>query len=410
MKVEAVPPLHLTYCTNIHPGESWPEVLANVRTHVTAVKARVCPDRPFGVGLRLGAAAAEALAAPDELGRFRGELAARGLYVFTVNGFPYGPFHGAPVKEAVYRPDWLEEARLAYTDRLAEILAALLPDADDPALGPLEGSVSTVPGCFQARGARAAVAEACAERLRRQALSLHRLRQTSGRTISLALEPEPACLLETTADAVAFFGEHLFSRQAIAAFGRLAGLAAGAAEDALRRHLGVCLDACHAAVEMEDPAEALASLSAAGIRLGKVQVSAGLRIDPRRPGALAALAPFAEGVYLHQTVIRHAGGRLERIVDLPQALAAERRDLGDEWRVHFHVPIFRASLPPFESTQPFTEELLRLVARSGASAHLEVETYTWDVLPDAHRGEPVVDAVARELTWARERLAEAPPP
>jgi sugar phosphate isomerase/epimerase len=395
MIVDGPSPLHLTYCTNIHPGESWDEVFANVSTHVLAVKAEVSPERPFGVGLRLSAAAARRLAEPAVLESFRDFLRAHELYVFTINGFPYGAFHGTAVKEKVYRPDWLEDERVAYSDQLAGILAALLPAG-------MEGTVSTVPGCFVERSDGAA-GEQMAANLRRHALGLWRLRERTGRTIGLALEPEPHCVLETTADAVAFFQRHLFSRASVAAFAQASGLEAGPAEEALRRHLGVCLDACHAAVEFEEPARALRGLERAGIRLLKVQVSAGLVVRPDLD-SLMALARFAEGVYLHQVVVR-TGTTFRRHVDLPVALGqAGAGQLGDEWRVHFHVPLFLERLGPFQNTQAFLNQLLPQLARTGATAHLEVETYTWDVLPEEHRREPVDQAIARELRWTLARL------
>ncbi len=397
---------HLTYCTNIHPGETWAEVRRNVDEHVTAVKALVAPTQRFGVGLRLSAAAAESLDQPATLAGFRGALQAAGLYVFTINGFPFGTFHGIPVKEQVYRPDWLEDERVAYTDRLAHILAALLPEGEG-----LEGSISTVPGCFRPRGAGPRAPAEIAGRLLRSALTLWRLREAGRPTIALALEPEPECLLETTRDAIRFFESHLFSRAAVEAFSRESGLGAAASEEALRRHLGVCLDACHAAVEFEDPIEAVDSLERAGIRIAKLQVSAGLKISRPDARALASLARFAEGVYLHQVVIRR-GSDLERVLDLPMALAAASRgdqEVGDEWRVHFHVPLFRDRLGPFENTQEFLVRLLQRHRDRPFTQHVEVETYTWDVLPEEYRSEPVVGAIARELSWTSAHLSEEAP-
>jgi sugar phosphate isomerase/epimerase len=397
---------HLTYCTNIHPGETWAEVRANLERHVVRVKASVSPARPFGVGLRLSAVAAAALGEPAELDAFRAFLRDTGLYVFTINGFPYGPFHGTRVKEEVYLPDWLDEARLHYSDRLAELLAALLPD--DPGL---EGTVSTVPGAYGARVRGAAEADRMAELMVRHAAGLHRLRERTGRAVSLALEPEPCCHMETVEDTVRFFEAHLFAAPAVTAFGRLTGLGRGESEAALRRHLGVCFDACHMAVEFEDAAAGLAALGAAGIRVGKVQVSAGLRVrmDPSDRTLVDALRPFAEGVYLHQVVERR-DGRLTRYLDLPEALEAIARDRGGprEWRIHFHVPLFRGELGPFASTQDYLRGVLALLRREAISPHLEVETYTWDVLPEAYRREDIAAAVARELRWVLDQLGVRP--
>jgi hypothetical protein len=336
---------HLGYCTNIHPGESWADVQANLDRYVLAVKRRVCPDEPFGIGLRLSARAARELA--PEVGRLRDWLDAHGLYVFTINGFPYGEFHGTRVKEAVYLPDWLDARRVDYTCLLAEILTRLLPDG-------VSGSISTVPGCFRARG----IDE------QRIADNMRRCTDRLG-GIALALEPEPACLLETTREAVDFIDRH-----------RLAA--------------SLCIDACHAAVEFED----VAALP----RAAKVQLSCGLRVSRVDPAARAELARFGDDVYLHQVVARAEDGSLARYVDLPEALASGP---AEEWRVHVHVPIFRESLGSFHSTQPF---LADVIARRLAP-HLEVETYTWHVLPPEYRAEPIEDAIARELAWVKERLA-----
>jgi sugar phosphate isomerase/epimerase len=393
---------HLTYCTNIHPGESWAEVRANLERHVTRVKAAVAPARPFGVGLRLSAQAAAALARPAALDAFRAFLDDQGLYVFTINGFPYGPFHGTRVKDEVYLPDWLDDERLAYSDRLAELLAALLPEDAG-----LEGTVSTVPGAFKGRVGGPADEARMADLMIRHAAGLHRLRERTGRTVSLALEPEPCCHLETLDETVRFFEGRLFAAPAVAAFGRLAGLAGGEREAALRRHLGVCFDACHMAVEFEDAGAGLRALARAGIRVGKIQVSAGLRVgmDPADRALVDALRPFAEGVYLHQVVERR-DGRLTRYLDLPDALEAAARDGrgSREWRIHFHVPLFREELGPFASTQDYLRGVLALLRLEAHSPHLEVETYTWDVLPEEYRREDIAAAVARELRWVLDQL------
>jgi len=394
---------HLTYCTNIHPGETWAEVRANLSEHVVAVKNRIAPDVPFGVGLRLSGRAAAELDTPAAFEELAAFLESESLYVFTINGFPHGSFHGTRVKEDVYRPDWLEPERLDYTNRLASLLARLLPDEDG-----LVGSVSSVPVAFRPRiGDETAAATAAALVLEHTAF-LHRLRESSGKTVTLALEPEPCCHMETTAEAVAFFETHLFCDAAITRFAELTGLGKRVAEDAVRRHVGVCLDTCHAAVEFEDADESLARLDAAGVQVGKMQLSCGLVARPETTAAREELRAFADDVYLHQ-VVADDGNALTRYVDLPEALAAleagSRAAIDAEWRIHFHVPLFRRRLGSFANTQPFLERILHAFSARPFTTHLEVETYTWDVLPAEYRDEPVVDAIARELRWVLERLA-----
>jgi len=391
---------HLTYCTNIHPGERWDEIRANLARYLPEVKRRVSPHAPFGVGLRLSAVAARALSEPGELAAFKMFLADHDLYVFTVNGFPYGPFHGTRVKDAVYLPDWRDPARLEYTNGLADVLAQLAPQGLDTT-----ATISTVPGAFKPAAASGEAIAAIVEHLLRHAAHLVALERTTGRRIMLALEPEPCCMLETVAETVAFFHEHLHAGAAAARLGLLAGLGESAALDALRRHLGVCLDLCHAAVEFEDPRACIARLEDAGIAIGKVQVTAGLRIPVVSAALVEALSRYDDQVYLHQVVERSELGTA-RYVDLAEAVAAGRwQRAASEWRVHFHVPVFLGALDPFESTQAFVREALTRHRQRPCTAQLEVETYTWGVLPAQHRTARVEEAIARELEWVRGELA-----
>jgi sugar phosphate isomerase/epimerase len=380
---------HLSYCSNIHPGESWAEVRDNLERYVPAVKAKLACDDAFGIGLRLSADAADTLVSSERaLADLEGFLADHDLYVFTLNGFPYGPFHGQPVKEKVYQPDWLDPERVRYSDTLAHVLAKLLPDGVD-------GSISTVPGAFRANATSADERALIADNITRHAHTLAKIFDDSGKKITLALEPEPRCMLETTAEAVAFFEEHL-------------------ADEGTRRHVGVCLDTCHAAVEFEQPKESIALLHGAGIEIAKIQLSAGLRITDVDESKLRALAAFDEPVYLHQVVERR-DGELLRYLDIADAVAAfhgpgnaQSVDSGPtapEWRVHFHVPIFLERLGHFEGTQAYVAELLEMAREQQLSPHLEVETYTWDVLPEEHRAGDVVSAIARELSWVMDRLS-----
>jgi sugar phosphate isomerase/epimerase len=398
---------HLTYCSNIHPGETWEEVQGNLAAYLPQVRRALGTPGPFGVGLRLSALAARQLEAPEALARFREFLAAGDHYVFTLNGFPYGVFHGAAVKESVYLPDWRDEERLDYTNRLARLLAALLPD--EPGL---EGSVSTVPGAFKGAARSPDDAGRMARLMLRHAAELVRLERRTGKTIALALEPEPCCQIETTAEAVAYFQEHLLAPAPLGEFAADAGLAPSQAEAAVRKHIGLCYDACHQAVEFEEPGASLAAIAAAGIKLCKFQISSALRLSFRRGDGrpLALLGPFVESTYLHQ-VVERSRGELTRFVDLPQALDEERRLAavrpGEplEWRVHFHVPIFLEEMRNFQTTQAHLAELLAALRRQPLCRHLEVETYTWDVLPPEYRTQPLPAAIARELAWARDRMA-----
>jgi sugar phosphate isomerase/epimerase len=390
--------VHLTYCSNIHPGESWAEVRANVERYFPAVRDRVAPESMFGIGLRLSARAARELGSGEALAEFREFLVRKKLYVFTINGFPYGTFHGTRVKEEVYLPDWRDEERLRYTDELADLLAQLLPDG-------VEGSISTVPGAFKPAMRGDADVGKIADNMLRHIAKLVEVKRRSGRHIALAIEPEPHCFLETVDESVLFFQRHLFSADAVRRLGELTGLDRQAAATALRDHIGLCLDLCHAAVEFEDPAGCIRDLQNAGIRVTKLQISAGLRLPELTREAVTALKQFDDPVYLHQVVEEGPNG-IRRYADLPEALAtATGKADGREWRVHCHVPIFMDDLGAFSSTRSFISEVLGIHRVRPISPHLEVETYTWNVLPEHLRAGGMEQAIARELNWVKATLA-----
>jgi len=403
MIIQPDPPLHLTYCLNVHPGESWEENLSAVRRYALAVRDRIAPHRPFGLGLRLSQKAAATLQRQENLAAFAELLGREDLYVFTINGFPYGTFHGQPVKQAVYRPDWRTDRRRDYTLALADILARLLPAG-------MTGSISTVPVAYRDEMTTDADMREAARRLASTAAGLAGIRHRTGRDIRLALEPEPDCFIECTDDAL-----HLLPLLAEMGVQHLAdrhGLSLAEGEEIWRRHIGICLDTAHAAVQFEDPAQAVEKLRRAGIRIGKVQLSAALDVKPT-PAALARLAAFAEPVYLHQVKARRPDGRIDSFPDLPAALDAARGlpRRWDRWRVHFHVPLFFAGGDELTSTAaeltgPFAEAL-----RRGPTEHLEIETYTFSVLPSDLQTPDLVEGIAREYEWVlRELFPRTPEP
>jgi hypothetical protein len=389
---------HLTYCSNIHAGESWASVRETLGDVLPALRGRLQWDGPFGVGLRLSAAAAQTLEDAAALEEFRAFLSAGDFYVFTINGFPYGTFHGTPVKETVYEPDWRTGARVDYTDRLARILATLAPASV------LVPSVSTVPGAFRLVVTSDADRRALAVGLLRHLATLVTLRARTGRTVSLAIEPEPACAWETTTEVVEAIVRWLCDEDCLRDVALTTGTPLSVQD--VRRHIGICLDACHLAVAHEDPEQAVAAIAAAGLRIAKVQVSSALHVErPSDPLAREALRRFADDVYLHQVV--EAGAAAHRaFVDLPEALASVDEGTAGHapWRIHFHVPIFLESLGHLRTTQSHLSATLEAVCRTHACDQFEVETYTWDVLPEEHRVVGLVPAIARELDWARRRL------
>lgn len=389
-------PRHLTYCLNVHPGETWAENLAAIRTHTLAIRNLVCPDRPFGLGLRLSNQAALTLDSPSQLDAFRRFLDTHHLYVFTINGFPFGRFHGTPVKDAVYAPDWRTTERLEYTLRLARILASLLPEG-------LDGSISTVPLTYKTWHTNPDDNIRFAFQLADTALALHHIHRSTGREIHLGIEPEPDCLLQTPDDVIRFFKESLFPIGA-PRLSSGAGCSRSEAELLLCRHIGVCLDACHMAVEFLSPSDGLLRLAEANIRISKLQLSAAIEANATPP-ALACLRNFCDPVYLHQTrILDTPVSQPRRYPDLELALNAESANDAAVWRTHFHIPLHSTGIHPLRSTVGVLDNTFWKAARQCHVSHYEIESYTFSVLPDPLRSEGIEQSVAREFLWTLPRL------
>jgi sugar phosphate isomerase/epimerase len=396
--------LHLTYCTNIHPGTGWDAVFENLKRFAPALKARFSAADPFGIGLRISAREARELLDGGRLDEFKEFLESSGLYVAIINGFPHGAFHGTVVKADVYAPDWREDSRVRYTTDLIEILRRLLPPG-------VEGGISTAPLSYKPWMSHADphAWDVITRNVVRIAEALVRVKEADGKVIHLDIEPEPDCSIESTDETIEFFTGRLLPAGAPQLASAL-GIDEDQARVHLLRHIQVCFDCCHFAVEYEDARAALDRLRARGIRIGRVQLSSALRVRfPSEPAACAAVAerlrPFADATYLHQVVQRSAGRlqELERYPDLGEALHRAPQACSTEWRIHFHVPLFTERYAELESTQRYVRDVLRAMLRTNDTQHLEIETYTWDVLPPALKRD-LLDSIAREYDWVLSNL------
>lgn len=392
---------HLAYSTLVHAGDTWKEMRESLETFAPQVKARVSPDAPYAVSLRISGASADTLSRDDEeRARLRRWLDEHGMYVYTVNAFPYGPFKGRSVMEEVYEPDWSTEDRVTYTCQVADILAEISP----PDVAP---SIQTAPLAFRPKVRTDADVGRLTENLLRVVVHLVNLERDTGRRVKLAVEPEPYCYLETTEETIRFFQEQVWSRQGLTTFCRLSGLPVSEAIGALRRHLGVVFDICHQSVEFEDITQSLHALVDAGVPIFKLQAAAALRVSEVTQETVEALEPFTDTIYLSQTTERR-DGELTRMLNLSDAIAAWRKEPEGvrEWRTHFHVPVFLEDLGAFRTTRQGIEDALKVHAALNLSDHLEIETYTWDVLPAHLKTGDIVEYVSRELEWLSKTLAD----
>ena len=392
----------LSYSTLVHAGDTWAEMKNSLQTYVPAVKARVSPDKPFGVSLRISASSAATLSAsPEERAELITFLREHDLYIYTVNAFPYGPFKGQDVMERVYEPDWTTDERVSYTQSVADILAEISPASVVP-------SIQTSPLAFAAKVHGEVDVDQFTTRLLTVVAHLSRLEARSGRRVTLALEPEPACYLETTDETVDYFTQRLYDGRGVRELAKLAGLSISEAEGALRRYLGVVFDIGHQAVGFEDIPESLTKLVDAGIPIFKLQEAAALWVKELTPAVIPALRAFTKTIYLSQTTLR-SEGTLRKFLNLGQALDAYEADpRPTEMRTHFHVPVFLEELGPFQTTRFAVEAALRMHRETPLSDHLEIETYTWDVLPDELKTGDITDYVTRELEFVMGQLLGQP--
>ncbi|GAB3152739.1 metabolite traffic protein EboE [Micromonospora sonneratiae] len=373
--------IHLGYCTNVHPAEDLAGIIGQLDAYALPIRKRLDSD-VLGLGLWLAAPVAAVLAAnPPARRRLRAELDARGLEVVTLNGFPYRSFQAPVVKHAVYRPDWTTRERLDYTLDLARVLVDLLPD------DAVRGSISTLPLAWREPwdSDRAGSAR---QRLDELAAGLAELHRQTGRAVRVGFEPEPGCVVETTTQATTWLS--------------------GVDTD----RLGICLDLAHLACAWEEPAAALARLRSAGLPVVKVQVSAALQaVDPA--AAVEQLRAYVEPRFLHQT---RAATCADLVDPTDPAHAADDLDaaltngLPGAWRVHYHVPLHAEPEPPLTSTGPVLQAALRelFAGPTAGCDHLDVETYTWGVLPESRRPRSDTElaaGIAAELAYARDELA-----
>lgn len=378
----------LSYCSNVHPADSYDDLKHVAAGYIREVRQKRGLEL-MGAGLWINnTIASELVSQSEKMSELCSLLKNNGICLFTLNGFPYGDFHAHSVKEAVYTPDWSQPQRLLYTQQLAEILSYCLPEDTR------EGSISTLPLGFRHAWTTRQHEEALIA-LCELSVFLEALQRRSGRRIRVCLEMEPDCVLETSNEVIHFFQAELPAK----------ALSLGIGVETLSNHLGICFDVCHQAVMFEDIKDSLSRIAMAGIAIGKIQISSALAIA--RPGSekvRSILTEFAEQKYLHQ-VRALVDERLLGVLDLPIALAEKVLPDNSPWRIHFHVPIQTASLAHSElgTTQSAILDVLDFLRSNPQQRpHLEVETYTWQVLPNAMRpgnDSDLIKGLADELDW-----------
>lgn len=397
---------HLTYCTNIHSGDNWTDHFESLKKNIPAIKACVCPDKSFGIGLRLSNEASIELVKQKVIKEFQDWLQQEDCYVFTMNGFPYGGFHGTVVKDAVHKPDWTTQERVDYTVRLATILAALLPAG-------IEGGISTSPlsyrHWFTTEAEKGKASATGTANILLVVEHLVQLKNETGKMVHLDIEPEPGGLIENGREFISWYEEELLPSGVAYLQERLEVDEANTIA-AIKEHVQLCYDVCHFAVGFENAATTVRELKKRGIKTGKIQISAALKaslpqVAKERSAVTEAFKKFNEPTYLHQVIALLQSGELKQYNDLPDALADADKEEAKEWRSHFHVPLFIKDYGLLQSTQEDIEDTLSLQMGHPFTSHLEIETYTWEVLPDDLKL-PIQQSIIREMEWVLSLLAK----
>ncbi len=391
---------HLTYCTNIHQGENWKDHFKSIKDNFPSIKDKTSPKNPMGIGLRLSNEASIELIKEENLSAFKEWLTTQDAYVFTMNGFPYGGFHNTIVKDQVHTPDWRSDERVDYTIRLFHILADLLP-------GQMDGGVSTSPLSYKLWFKTKEQLEDCRETATQNIIkvieNLIQIKQSTGKLLHLDIEPEPDGMLETGEGFIEWFQNDLL-RLGVPVIIEKFKVSDQQADNLIKEHLRLCYDVCHFAIGYEPHKNIIDEVLQRGIKIGKIQISAALKskMDVNdRTGIQQSFENFNEPTYLHQVVAKTIDGKILRYPDLPAALKDIDNPFFAEWRAHFHVPLFTEKFDLLFSTQDEIEEVLSIQKNDPFTNHLEVETYTWEVLPSELKL-PIQDSIVRELQWVQQ--------
>jgi hypothetical protein len=390
---------HLTYSTLVHQTDDWEQLWKSVNTYLPAVKARFAPSQKFGVCLRTSAPSAEMLSQDAtkraDLKQFFKD---QDLYLYTANAFVYGVFKKQVIKEDVYEPDWATPERREYTKKVANLLAELAPDGINP-------SIQTAPLGFKPKVTGEDVVESYTANVIDVVAHLVDLKKRTGKMVTLGLEPEPRCYLETTDETITYFKDRLFSGATAQRLAKKTGLNEADAAQAMRDYMGVVFDIGHQSVGYEDIPASLQKLVDNGVQIVKLQEAASMFIPDVSQKIVDALQTFAKTIYLSQTC-QMKDGKMTWFLNLEDAFEDWYKNPGPrEWRTHFHVPVFLTELGHgFGTTRFGLEQALAVHKKTPLSTHLEIETYTWDVLPDHLKTGDIVEYVTRELDWVKGQL------
>jgi len=388
---------HLSYCSNIHPGEEWATHFSVLQSSIPEIKAAVSPETKMGIGLRLANQASIDLSEKSNFDTFKNWLEVNDCYVFTMNGFPYGGFHNVVVKDQVHAPDWTTPERTNYTIRSFGLLAKLLPN------NLTEGGISTSPLSYRFWWKTPEALEEAIKIATKNIISvveaLIDLKASTGKTLHLDIEPEPDGILENSDEYIDWYKNYLLPMGIEQLVSK--DFSSEKAVEAIKTHIQLCYDVCHFAVGFEAPQMVIDKLETEGLKVGKIQISSALKVDfsSDTEEKLKVIAQYNESTYLHQVVAKRKDGSFVKFQDLTEAIAGFEENISS-WRVHFHVPLFLENYGVLSSTQSDIVDTINVHKNKAFTNHLEIETYTWGVLPTEFQA-PLNESIIREINWVK---------
>lgn len=396
MKLDNYKQFDLTYCSNIYSSDTWNDIFVSLKKNIPKISSKLSTNKPFGIGLRLSNNAATQLLENNNIIVFQEWLNENNYYVSTINGFVYGNFYNTNIKDKVYQPDWTTLERASYNDLLIEILSKLCPIGK-------EIGFSTSPLGYKFslnKEKETSYNNLVINYLLILLKKLIYIEKLENKTIHIDFEPEADCLLENIHDVINFFEKSLLINLAYKLTEDL-NLTLPEAKNYILKHLRICYDICHQSIQFEDHLKNFEILNKRNIKIGKIQLSSALEINVKKHtlnNLKIDLDKFKDEIYLHQVVIKNFDGSFTKYRDLPEALENFVDNKESFWRIHYHLPIFAENYNNLFTTRKEIQTIINFLKTSYITSCLEIETYTWEILPKELKFN-LIESIVREYEW-----------
>lgn len=371
---------NFSYCMNVHPADTLEDLIKNLKELAYPIAQKTKHIYEMGVELHLNHIVAEE--AMQKIDYLKSNLEKLNLKVFSVNNYPLIDFHQKIVKDKVYLPSWAHTERTKATITCAKVLAQLIATNQS-------ASISTLAGAYRYHDGFSQIDVICQNYL--DAFEeIKKINQTYKVNISLALEPEPDTTLDSIQSIIQFFEIDLkkASDKRKLNFSQVKSI------------IGLNLDACHASVIFEKPADALRILHSKGIQTFKFHITnAPILRPPYTTEKIIAFKKLNEPKYLHQTFALK-NKQVTKFKDLSDFNFENCNDY-EEIRTHFHVPLNLQSFSSLNTSNEEVIDLLKAAISIPCGQNFVAETYTWPQHLESISAKNfnLINGIADEVNW-----------